>query len=131
MAVLGYVFPEFIRFPGEIAPGISFASIPNGLAALESVPALGWIQMAFLIGFVDYRLTTYGSAVPFTNTKGFKEFVSPEFEKSAITKELQNGRLAMLAVLELFRHDAQQLVGGMDTEGNMAPLITGLPFLYK
>ena len=131
LAVLGYVFPEFIRFPGDIAPGIPFASIPNGLAALEAVPALGWIQMAFLIGFVDYRLTTYGSAVPFTNSKGFKEFINEDFEKIAVTKELQNGRLAMLAVLELFRHDAQQLVGGMYTEGNMAPLITGLPFLYK
>ena len=37
----------------------------------------------------------------------------------------------MLAVLELLRHDAQQLVGGMYTEGAMKPLITGLPFLYN
>ena len=128
LAVLGYVFPEFIRFPGEIAPGVSFASIPNGLAAIEAVPALGWFQMLFLIGYVDYSLTTKGSAEPFTNKKGFKEFVSKEFEDKAITKELQSGRLAMLAVLELLRHDSQMLVGGMYPGDK---LITGLPFLYQ
>ena len=69
LAVLGYVFPEFIRFPGEIAPGLPFASIPNGLAAVEAIPALGWFQIIFLVGFVDYRLTTFGEAVPFTNPK--------------------------------------------------------------
>ena len=69
LAVLGYVFPEFIRFPGDIAPGLPFASVPNGLAAVEAIPALGWFQMIFLIGFVDYRLTTFGEAVPFTNPK--------------------------------------------------------------
>ena len=57
--------------------------------------------------------------------QGFKEFIDEDSEKRAITKELQNGRLAMLAMLELFRHDAQQLVGGMYTEGAMKPLITG------
>ena len=37
----------------------------------------------------------------------------------------------MLAVLELFRHDSQQLVGGMYADDAvMKPLITGLPFLY-
>jgi hypothetical protein len=37
------------------------------------------------------------------------------------TKELQNGRLAMIAIMELLRHDSQ-------TAGEH--LITGLPFLY-
>ena len=36
----------------------------------------------------------------------------------------------MLAVLELFRHDYQQQVGGMYTEGFMKPLITGFPFIH-
>jgi len=43
--------------------------------------------------------------------------------------ELTHGRLAMLATLELLRHDSQNLVQpGFDGLDN---LITGLPFLYQ
>lgn len=54
LAVIGYIVPEVFRFPGEIAPGLKFEDIPNGVAALNAVPALGWMQMFFLIGAVDY-----------------------------------------------------------------------------
>ena len=46
LAVLGYIVPEVFKFPGDIAPGVSFASIPNGIAAIEAVPALGWFQIS-------------------------------------------------------------------------------------
>ena len=52
LAVLGYIVPEIYKFPGDIAPGISFASVPNGIAAIEAVPTLGWFQMIFAIGAV-------------------------------------------------------------------------------
>jgi hypothetical protein len=43
-------------------------------------------------------------------------------------QELQHGRLAMLAILELLRHDSQNFVSpGFD---GYDKLITGLPFLY-
>jgi hypothetical protein len=54
LAVIGYVVPEIYRFPGEIAPGIKFADVPNGVAALDAIPTLGWAQIVFLIGAVDY-----------------------------------------------------------------------------
>ena len=131
MAVLGYVVPEIVRFPGDIAPGISFESIPNGLAAVEAVPTLGWFQMIFLIGYVDYALTTQGAAAPFTSPQGVKEFKSEEEALKATNQELNHGRLAMLAVLELFRHDSQMIVGGMYAgDETMGKLITGLPFIY-
>jgi hypothetical protein len=41
LAVLGYIVPEVFKFPGEIAPGVTFESIPNGIAAISAVPALG------------------------------------------------------------------------------------------
>jgi Chlorophyll A-B binding protein len=129
LAVLGYIVPEVFRFPGEIAPGVSFASIPNGIAAIEAVPALGWFQMFFLIGAVDYALETTGAS-PLAPA-GTKQFDSAEEELEKTNKELNNGRLAMLATLELLRHDSQQLIGGMyKDDATMAPLITGLPFLY-
>ena len=123
LAVLGYIVPEVYKFPGDIAPGVSFASIPNGIAAIEAVPALGWFQMIFAIGAVDYwGFLTLG------DTEGEGK-TAEELEK-AKTQELSHGRLAMIASLELLRHDSQQLVGGMYTEAPMDHLITGLPFLY-
>jgi light-harvesting complex I chlorophyll a/b binding protein 1 len=54
LAVLGYIVPEFFRWGGDIAPGLKFADVPNGIAAINAIPALGWLQMFFLIGAVDY-----------------------------------------------------------------------------
>ena len=120
LAVIGYIVPEVFKFPGDIAPGIPFASIPNGIAAISAVPALGWAQMFFLIGAVDYRgFFILGD----TEGKGKSE----EELAKARDQELSHGRLAMIAILELLRHDSQQLVGGMYPGDH---LITGLPFLY-
>jgi len=121
LAVIGYIVPEVFRFPGEIAPGLKFADIPNGVAAINTIPALGWAQMFFLIGAVDYYgYLRFDSGVP--------DLAPEELEKRQLN-ELQHGRLAMLAVLELLRHDSQNLVSpGFDGLDN---LITGLPFLYN
>lgn len=54
LAVIGYVVPEFYRWGGDIAPGLKFADVPNGVAALDAIPSLGWAQMFFFIGAVDY-----------------------------------------------------------------------------
>ena len=122
LAVVGYVVPEFFRFPGEITNGYPFADIPNGVAALGAVPLDVWAFIFFLIGVVD--------------TKGYlgdyevgKPDLPPEILQRRQTEELNNGRLAMVAILELLRHDSQNLVQpGFDGLDN---LITGLPFLYN
>lgn len=122
LGVLGYIVPEVFRFPGEIAPGIKFADIPNGVAAIEKIPALGWAQMFFLIGAVDY----YGFLGDFD--AGKPDLDPAEMEKRKLS-ELQHGRLAMLAFLELLRHDSQNYISpGFD---GLDKLITGLPFLYN
>jgi hypothetical protein len=122
LAVLGYVVPEIYRLPGEIAPGVAFADIPNGIAAVNAIPSLGWLQMFFFIGAVDY----YGFLGDFDIGK---PDLDPEELETRKLQELQHGRLAMLAFLELIRHDSQNLVQpGFDGMDN---LITGLPFLYN
>ena len=119
LAVLGYVIPELFKFPGDISPGISFASVPNGVGALAAIPALGWLQIFFLIGAVDYRgFLVLGDTEAKDKT--------PEELAKAKNQELSNGRLAMLASLELLRHDSQNYVARIYEH-----LITGLPFLYK
>jgi hypothetical protein len=54
LAVVGYVVPEFYRFSFDIAPGLACANVPNGVAAIDAIPALGWAQIFFAIGSVDY-----------------------------------------------------------------------------
>jgi len=121
LAVIGYIVPEVYRFPGEIAPGLKFADVPNGVAAIDAIPFLGWAQIFFLIGAVDY----YGVLGNFDIGK---PNLGDKVEELKL-KELQNGRLAMVAILELLRHDSQNFVSpGFDGLDN---LITGLPFLYN
>lgn len=123
LCVLGYIAPEIFRWPGQIAIGVPFADIPNGVAALDAIPTFGWFQMIFFIGAVDY----WGFLGDFEQGKGAG--ISPEELEKRQLQELQHGRLAMLATMELFRHDAQNLVSpGFDGLDN---LITGLPFLYN
>jgi hypothetical protein len=122
LAVIGYIVPEIYRFPFDIAPGLPCSEVPNGVAAINAIPALGWAQIFFLIGAVDY----YGFLGNFDIGK--PELAPEELEKRKLN-ELQHGRLAMLAVLELLRHDSQNLVQpGFD---GLDKLITGLPFLYQ
>ena len=117
LAVLGYVVPEFFRFGFDISPGLACADVPNGVAAIGAIPALGWAQIIFLVGVVDYK----GFLGDFAIGK-------PDLEESELQnrqlQELQHGRLAMLAFAELIRHDTQNGADGLDT------LITGFPFLY-
>jgi Chlorophyll A-B binding protein len=90
------------------------------VAAIEAVPALGWAQMFFLIGAVDYYgFLKFDSGIP---------DLAPEELEKRTNSEITHGRLAMLATLELLRHDSQNLASpGFDGLDN---LITGLPFLY-
>ena len=122
LGVVGYVVQEVYRFPFEIAPGLKCADVPNGVAAINAIPALGWAQIFFLIGAVDY----YGFLGNFP--VGQKAVGKDDFEELQLN-ELQNGRLAMLGFLELLRHDSQNFVQpGFD---GLDHLITGLPFLYN
>lgn len=120
LAVLGYVAPETYRFGFDIAPGVSTSDIPNGVAAIDAIPALGWLQIIFLIGAVDYW-----------GVLGDFEFGKPDLgdtEDDRKLQELQHGRIAMLGFMELLRHDSQNFVSpGFDGMDN---LITGLPFIY-
>lgn len=146
LAVIGYVVPEFYRFPGELAPGLKFSDIPNGIKAINVIPSevsgipcvfvfikistvdsdstrptlsQFWIATFFAIGAVDYTISA-----PIT---GYHAPLPIEMDtETAATREsneVNNGRLAMLAFWELVRHDITMEPG--------EHLITGLPFLYN
>merc|ERR1712190_544952 len=54
LATMGYITPELTgKFPGYLSnsAGLKFADVPNGLAAISKVPALGWAQIVAYCGF--------------------------------------------------------------------------------
>merc|ERR1719414_1835093 len=64
LACLGYIVPEFAKFPGYCSPssGLAFADIPNGLAALSKVPGFGWCQIIAFIGAMEKGLLKHDPA---------------------------------------------------------------------
>merc|ERR1711953_826237 len=61
LACLGYIVPEYAKFPGYCSPsaGLAFSDIPNGLGALSKVPGAGWIQMFLFAGLIETTFLTY------------------------------------------------------------------------
>merc|ERR1719343_952319 len=55
LACIGYIVPEYFRWPGEISPyaGIKFTDIPNGFGALSTVPGAGWVQILAFVGTLE------------------------------------------------------------------------------
>merc|ERR1711920_938354 len=56
LATMGYITPEVVgKFPGYLSPSmdLKFADIPNGLAAVSKIPALGWVQMVAYGAFCE------------------------------------------------------------------------------
>merc|ERR1719253_2458336 len=129
LACLGYIVPEFVKFPGYLSPstGLKFADVPTGLAATTKVPAVGWAQYTIFCGICELfllhqdpdkppgKLETrffgeentnyeYGSlGIP--GYLGGAPIADPEIKKKKLNAELANGRLAMMAIIGMFFQD--------------------------
>merc|ERR1712066_1035097 len=116
LATMGYITPEITgKFPGYLSPsmGLKFADIPNGLAAVSKVPALGWVQMVAYAGYCELsgprtracNTSDYADITP--GDYGFKVLTSddPAAKESKLAAEIANGRLAMMAILGMFFQD--------------------------
>merc|ERR1712013_783278 len=110
-ACIGYIVPEYYKFPGYLSPsqGIKFADVPNGLAALSKVPAVGFAQIVAFAGLIETTGFFSGSSQPDEPGNygiGFPNFVGkvadPEDRKTKLNVELANGRLAMMAIIGMF-----------------------------
>merc|ERR1712232_487647 len=108
-ATLGYIVPEFYRWPGSVSPskGISFADIPNGLAALSKVPGAGWVQIFLFCGSVEKAVLVhdparapgdfaYGGVLGVPNGSTMPQ---GDMRTRKLTSEIANGRLAMFAII--------------------------------
>merc|ERR1712186_240644 len=116
LATMGYITPELTgKFPGYLSPsmGLKFADIPNGLAAVSKIPALGWTQIVAYAGYCELS----GPRTPAASTEeyaditpgdyGFKVLTSsdPAEKTKKLAAEIANGRLAMMAIIGMFFQD--------------------------
>jgi len=108
---------------------LHFDDIPGGIAAIDAVPAAGWIQIIALVG--AHELTV--AKQDYTKTPGeiptFLGFKpdDPVVFKNKQLKELKNGRLAMIAVLgELMAQE----VSGYGTYEQLGKIAESLPLPF-
>ncbi|KAL3893690.1 MAG: hypothetical protein SGARI_007999, partial [Bacillariaceae sp.] len=108
-----------VRFPGELAHGLSFSDIPSkGLEAWDAIPGWGKAQMLLFAGLIEFhdelffsrRGTHYmrggtpgknmvpGLFDPFGLSTGRTE----EAKAKGRISEIKNGRLAMIGVAGLY-----------------------------
>mmetsp|Transcript_17036 Transcript_17036/g.38510 ORF Transcript_17036/g.38510 Transcript_17036/m.38510 type:complete len:179 (+) Transcript_17036:2-538(+) len=113
LAVLGHIVTSAgIRLPGEIAYGLPFADVPNGLKALEVVPAAGIAQIVAFVGFLELAVmkdVTGEGEFPGDFRNGALDFgwdsFDAETQESKRAIELNNGRAAQMGILALMVHE--------------------------
>ncbi|CAE7946324.1 FCPF, partial [Symbiodinium sp. KB8] len=114
LACIGYIVPEYVRFPGFCAPSqnLAFTDIPNGLKGAAAVPLAGWLQIITFVGIIevtnlqsiqtdilgDYGYGAFG--LPFG-----KKIEDAEKKAKSLNAEINNGRLAMMAIIGMFFQD--------------------------
>merc|ERR1712157_681565 len=115
LACIGYIVPEYFRFPGYCSPseGVQFTDIPSGLAALSKVPGYGWVQIIGFIGTIEIYNLQGTSKVYAGDYEGYGAFGLPggkgiadkERKEKSLLAEINNGRLAMVAIIGMFFQD--------------------------
>merc|ERR1712157_145511 len=98
---------------GSPSMGLKFEDIPNGLAAVSKIPALGWVQMVAYAGYRELSGPTTRAA----NTSDYSDITPGDYGFKVLTSdgpveltkklnaEIANGRLAMMAIMGMFFQD--------------------------
>ena len=104
LAILGHIVTTAgVRLPGEIAYGVPFASVKNGLAALETIPAAGIAQIIAFIGLIELGFNSRQDEIEAARLKASGWDAATIEKKKAI--ELNNGRAAQIGILALAVHE--------------------------
>jgi len=103
VACVGYIMPEVFRFPG-------CEGFKHGLAALNSIPLEGWIQLVAFVGAHEVLVKPREGAINPMDFGFGKEIWEGSDDKEKLRKqtvERNNGRLAMVAILGMMWQDGQ------------------------
>ncbi|KAJ1460880.1 putative plastid light harvesting protein [Pelagophyceae sp. CCMP2097] len=117
-ASVGWIVNEMgITFPGDVAHGVSFASLGKGVDAWDALPSGGKLQILAAIGAAEFFGETgkphyMKGGVPgeipgpfglnYWDFLGTYKSLSPEDKKARRQSEINNGRLAMIGVASFF-----------------------------
>jgi hypothetical protein len=104
LAILGHIVTTAgVRLPGEIAYGVPFASVKNGLAAFDTIPAAGIAQIVAFIGLIELGFASRQEEIEAAQLKASGWDEETIAKKKAI--ELNNGRAAQMGILGLMVHE--------------------------
>merc|ERR1719411_1664616 len=109
LACIGYIVPEYFKWPGYCSPSmdLKFEDIPNGFAAVDKIPGLGWVQILAFVGLIEvFNLQSEPKEYP-GDYELFGAFGIPgggsiedkEKKEKSLLAEINNGRLAMMAII--------------------------------
>jgi len=117
-ATTGYIVQECLRWPGYLSTSadVKFADLPNGIAALKAVPAVGLAQILLFIGVMEVATWRFyegpwPGTVPSGKAPGdvagdlWVRYSDPEEKATKLNVELNNGRAAMMGSLGMLMHD--------------------------
>ena len=104
LAILGHlVTTAGVRLPGEIAFGVPFKSVKAGLAAFDTIPLLGTIQIVAFIGLLEYGFGLRKDEIEEA------QLTASGWDEETINKklaiELNNRRAAQMGILALMVHE--------------------------
>ncbi|CAM9326375.1 unnamed protein product [Discosporangium mesarthrocarpum] len=114
LAVVGHMVAQNTRLPGMLSnsANLSFADMPNGVAALSKIPPLGLAQIVAFIGFLELAvMKNVEGSFPGDMTIGGNPFASSwdafseETKESKRAIELNNGRAAQMGILAMMVHE--------------------------
>jgi hypothetical protein len=107
LAILGHLITSAgNRLPGDIAYGVPFSSVKAGLAAFDTIPAAGSLQLLLFIGLLEFGFAQKQESIErdclnYMTALGWSE--DKINRKRAI--ELNNGRAAQMGILALMVHE--------------------------
>lgn len=107
LAILGHLYTTAgNRFPGDLAPGLAFNDVKNGLAAFDNIPLGCSLQILAFIGFLEngfgiIKDDLEADCMTYLENNGY----SPEKIESKKAIELNNGRAAQMGILALMVHE--------------------------
>lgn len=114
LAVVGHLVQQNTRLPGmlSVSANLSFADVPNGLAALTKIPPAGVAQIIAFVGFLELAvMKNVEGSFPGDFTVGGNPFASwweafsEETQESKRAIELNNGRAAQMGILAMMVHE--------------------------